>query len=293
VNIDQIYGRAGLKSKAVTMWLPDEELWFELYFQLSIAESRARGILLPKTLLILNSFNQTFVGHILQDSHGNSIDPRVERSSNAFASKLNRMCPQLRARLHQCVFGKSGDIFVPKITLDMLHAYKEMKTEMADKGIDNESEYSEDLDDWRHLFSHLPSIDDAPVSTVEDDAAAVLISMATQPVDVQLSQEFGGEGTSSSLSENFADNIDYEGQFEMSSQYITPPQENIYQETSATPELFRTSFASTQDSEGPLTPARTLSFSDNDKSVSVGFLAPCSVTPVCELDIASLIASPD
>jgi hypothetical protein len=275
------------------MWLPDEELWFELYFQLSIAESRARGILLPKTLLILNAFNQTFVGHILQDSHGNNIGPRVERNSNAFASKLNRMCPQLRTRLQQCVFGKSGDIFVPKITLDMLHAYKEMKTEMAVKGIEKESEYSDDLAEWCHLFFNLPSINHAPISTVEDDVAAVLISMATQPVNAQQCDSFGGEKHSSPISEGFTDSIHHEGLFEMSSQYTPPPQDKAYKESSNTPELFRTSFAYTQDSEGPLTPARTLSFSDNDKPVNVGFLAPRSVTPVRELEIASLIASPD
>lgn len=277
------------------MWLPDEELWFELYFQLSIAESRARGILLPKTLLILNAFNQTFAGHILQDSHGNKIGPRVERNSNAFASKLNRMWPQLRSRLHQCVFGKSGDIFVPEITLEMLHAYKEMKTKMADKGIEKESQYSDDLTEWRHLFSHLPSIEDVPVPTVEDDAAAVLISMATQPINAQQSQEIEGEQDSSPPSETPTDMIESEGPSKMPLQYSTPPQNKADKESSATPELFHTTFRSSCDPDGPLTPARTLSFSDNDNSepVSVGFLAPRSTTPVRDLDIASLIASPD
>lgn len=35
------------------MLLPDEELSFELYFNLSIAESRVRGMLVPKTLQVL------------------------------------------------------------------------------------------------------------------------------------------------------------------------------------------------------------------------------------------------
>jgi hypothetical protein len=188
--MSQIYGRAGLKSKAVTMWLPDEELWFELYFQMSIGEARVRGMLLPKTLLILDAFNETFVGRVLEDSHGNDVGPRIERKSNAFASKLNRMCPQLRARLHQSVFGKSGDIYVPKITFEMLQAYKDMKSDM---GIDEESDYSHDLEEWVHLFSHLPSIDDFPVTSVEDDVAAALISMAAQSVNTQQSQNSEGE----------------------------------------------------------------------------------------------------
>lgn len=196
------------------MWLPDEELWFELYFNLSIAESRIRGILVPKTLQVLAGFNKTFVGKSLQDSHGNHVGPRVARQSNAFASKFNRMCPHLRVRLHQCVFGKSGDTFVPEITLDMLLSYKDMKINMEYNGVTKESEYNKDLQEWLHLFSHLPTlhdfpdssveglpgsaIDDPPGSSAEDDAAAVLVSMATQSVNSQPSfdrqQSFNSEG---------------------------------------------------------------------------------------------------
>jgi hypothetical protein len=187
---NQIYGRAGMKCRTVTMWLPDEELWFELYYQLSIAESRARGILLPKMIDILASFNQTFAGRILQDHHGRDTDPRAERQCNAFMSKFNRMCPQLRARLQQCVFAMSGDAFVPSISLKMLEAYKRMKMEMEVKGVAKESGYSEDLEEWRYLFSHLPDeesvdIQDEPLATEEANAAAVLVSMALQPVRVQ------------------------------------------------------------------------------------------------------------
>ncbi|KAH8730735.1 hypothetical protein GQ44DRAFT_722985 [Phaeosphaeriaceae sp. PMI808] len=142
---NQIYGRAGIKSKAVSLWLPDEELWFELHFQLTIAESRVRGILLPKTSAVLQSFNETFVGRVIRDCHGFDTEPRVERNSNAFASKFNRMCPGLRARLNQSVFGRSGDSFVPGISVEMLEAYKRMKGDMERKGIENESAYSEHL----------------------------------------------------------------------------------------------------------------------------------------------------
>ncbi|KAH3942983.1 hypothetical protein HBI56_101210 [Parastagonospora nodorum] len=300
---NQIYGRAGLKSKAVSMWLPDEEVWFELYFNLSIAESRIRGILVPKTLQVLAAFNKTFVGKILQDSHGNDVGPRAARQSNAFASKFNRMCPHLRARLHQCVFGKSGDTFVPEITLDMVLSYKDMKINMEYKGITKESKYNEDLQEWLHLFSHLPTVNDFPESSVdnlpglyvenlpdssaEDDAAAVLISMATQSANIQPS--FNGQS-----SFNSQQSFNSGGFYGM--QYTTPPQVLYGTDSSPTPELFRTSFASSQRTDGPLTPARTLSFSDDDddsKVVSPGFCAPRSDTPVAELDIASLIASPD
>lgn len=78
-------------------------------------------------------------------------------------------------------------------------------------------------------------------------------------------------------------------------QYATPPQAMYAADSSATPELFSTSFVSSHQTDGPLTPARTLSFLDNDdsKAVNAGFFAPRSDTPVRELEIASLIASPD
>ena len=247
------------------MWLPDEELWFELYFHLSIAESRVRGILIPKTLQVLAGFNKTFVGMTLQDSHGNDVGPRVARQSNAFASKFNRMCPHLRARLQQCVFGKSGDVFVPEITLDMVLSFKDMKMNMKYSGITKESEYNKNLQEWLHLFSHLPTANDFPDSSInnlpgsfvdglpssspEDDAAAVLVSMANQSVNSQPS--FNGQ---SSFNSSYG------------MQYTTPPQVVYSGGSSATPELFRTSFASSQQTDGPQTPARALSFSDNDGS---------------------------
>ncbi|KAF2036511.1 hypothetical protein EK21DRAFT_51638 [Setomelanomma holmii] len=184
---NQIYGRAGMKSRAVSMWLPDEELWFELYYQLSIAESRARGILLPKTSNVLAAFNQTFASRILQDHQERDTEPRGERHLNAFTSKFNRMCPDLRVRLQQCVFGKFGDAFVPTITFEMMQVYKRMKEEMQLRGTVSESGYCEDLEEWRDLFSHLPDAKDVemrvePLPTEEDSAAAALLCMATHSV---------------------------------------------------------------------------------------------------------------
>jgi hypothetical protein len=195
---NQIYGRAGMKSKDVTVWLPIEELWFELYFHLSIAESRRRGFILPKTSRVLIAFNETFVGQVVKGLKGENTEPRVERKPNAFASKFNRMCPELRARLWQCTFGKSGDVYVPEITLEMVCEYEKMK---EDLGIERESVYAGQLEEWCRLFANLPSVgeggrkdefvpavedrvgDDGgtsrDVSLAEDEAAAVLVSMAT------------------------------------------------------------------------------------------------------------------
>ncbi|KAF1845218.1 uncharacterized protein K460DRAFT_252696, partial [Cucurbitaria berberidis CBS 394.84] len=190
---NQIYGRAGLKAKEVVMWHEEEELWFELYFHLSIAKSRTHGILLPKAKAVLDAFNETFVGSVLKDKNGNELEARGERQPNAFTSKFNRICPHLRSRLQQCVFGKSGDTFVPKVTQAMLEKYQQMKAEMFAKGITSESVYSDNLQEWQNFFSHLPNhnafeMPEVPkdsVNTKEDDAAATLISLAHQPVNIQ------------------------------------------------------------------------------------------------------------
>jgi hypothetical protein len=199
----QIYGRAGMKSKAVTVWLPIEELWFELYFHLSIAESRDRGFILPKTVNVLEAFNSTFVGRVVRDFKGEETLPRVERKPNAFASKFNRMCPELRARLGECTFRKSGDVCVPEITLEMVEKYEVMKREL---GIEKESVYAVQLEEWCRLFANLPGVGDDrgeteavvsvedrfgdgggktdEVSLAEDEAAAALVSMATSTYGV-------------------------------------------------------------------------------------------------------------
>lgn len=151
---NQIYGRAGMRAKDVTIWLPDEELWFELYYHLSIAMAQARGMLIPKSREVLNSFNATFAPLADGDFDGEKLPG--DRTPNAFASKLNRMCLNLRNRLCASVYSKPGDSFVPTITLDMLDEYKKMKLDLAMKGIYGESAYSDDLEEWKYFLSHLP-----------------------------------------------------------------------------------------------------------------------------------------
>jgi hypothetical protein len=151
---NQIYGRAGMRAKDVTIWLPDEEIWFELYYHLSIAMAQACGMLIPKSREVLKSFNSTFAP--LADGSSDGEQLPGDRSANAFASKLNRMCINLRNRLLASVYNKSGDCFVPTITLDMLQGYKNMKLDLAMKGIYGESAYSDGLEEWKHFLSHLP-----------------------------------------------------------------------------------------------------------------------------------------
>ncbi|KAH7083080.1 hypothetical protein BKA63DRAFT_561268 [Paraphoma chrysanthemicola] len=278
---NQIYGRAGMKSKAVTMWLPDEELWFELYHQLSIAQARARGMLLPKAVDVLAAFNRTFACKVVKDAKGADV-MREERKSNAFTSKFNRMCPLLRARLAQCVFGKSGDVYVPEISMEMLREYKMMKSDMENKGVVKESRYSDDLEEWRYLFSHLPQEEqeegvdglNCSFTSEEDDAAAALVSMASQP----------GRGCETIKVEASITAPTY------------APDLHSYNIPSETPDISpASSLASSQHPTGLATPSRSCSFSgvEDVKLVRTRVSLSRCITPIRDIDVASLIMSPD
>jgi hypothetical protein len=296
---NQIFGRAGMKSRSVTVWLPDEELWFELYFHLSIAESRARGMLLPRMQPILDAFNETFVDRIIQDHHGKDTAPRLERQANAFSSKFNRMCPELRARLQQSVFGKTGDVFVPSITLEMLHIYKQMKLEMEAKGISTESAYPDNLQEWCHLFSHLPGMGDVAMQTepqavsysdTELEVANVLVSMAQQPVSIE------HEVAAALISMALQPAAQTAAEFARSSfRLITPLQQTHDYPSSKTPAYLASTMISSLRSDGPMTPRRDSLFPGHDIAESgyAGSKVVRPTTPQQELDIASLIASPD
>ncbi|KAI4925522.1 hypothetical protein J4E85_007401 [Alternaria conjuncta] len=189
---NQIYGRAGLKARSVSLWYEAEELWFELYFQLSIVEARKRGIMLPGSRQVREAFNKTFVGSVIKGRNGEDLPPRVEREGNAFASKFNRMFPALRARLNGCVLGRSGDVFVPVITFGMVERYRVMKESLAKRGIEAESEYADGLEEWRWFLSHLPDVkmeadvkeeEVREMKAKELDAVVALISLANSSVD--------------------------------------------------------------------------------------------------------------
>jgi len=181
-----------VKARSVSLWYEAEELWFELYFQLSIVESRKRGIMLPGSRQVREAFNKTFVGRVIKGRNGENLLPRVEREGNAFASKLNRMFPALRARLNGCVVGRSGDVFVPVITFGMMERYRVMKGDLAERGIEAESEYADGLEEWRWFLSHLPDVEMEAIVKEEEvremeakelDAVAALVSLANSPVD--------------------------------------------------------------------------------------------------------------
>ncbi|KAF9700699.1 hypothetical protein EKO04_001452 [Ascochyta lentis] len=202
---NQIYTRAALYVKQVEPWLPDEEAWIELYFHLCIAETRKRGIRQPRIKETWQTFLRFFADRELIGKDGEVV-MREPRTNSAFSAKFRRF-EELAERLQQCMRGKSGDIFMPDITEAKLDRFKEMKAEMAAKGLQKESAYAgENLPDWLAFFSRLPTerdidddeqdgeeqqLEDSGVAfvTVEEDidAAATLISMASQPQSVRVS----------------------------------------------------------------------------------------------------------
>ena len=126
----------------------------ELYYQLSIVEARKRSIQLPTPKQLRNAFNDLFVGSLLKDRHGGDLAPRAERHATAFGSKFNRMFPELKARLNECV-GKRGEAFMPEITFEMMQLYKVKKGEMAEKGIKSDFEDAGHVEQWQRLFTWL------------------------------------------------------------------------------------------------------------------------------------------
>ncbi|KAI0625887.1 Herpes-BLLF1 multi-domain protein [Pyrenophora tritici-repentis] len=146
---NQIYQRAGIKTRLIVSWHELEELWMELYYQLSIVEARQRNgnIILPSPKQLRDSFNELFVGRVLKDRRGRSLAPRDERHATAFGSKFNRMFHTLKARLNACVRGK-GKEFMPEIRFAMLLAYKAKKVEMGVEADDANlmQEEEDDLD---------------------------------------------------------------------------------------------------------------------------------------------------
>ncbi|KAL6159279.1 hypothetical protein ACJBU6_03362 [Exserohilum turcicum] len=177
---NQIYGRAGIKARSVNQWHEYEELWLELYFQLSIAEALKRPTVVPNTALIRRAFNDMFVGRVLYAHDGVALAPREERRGNAFSSKFGRVCHRLRARLAACVLGKSGDVYMPRITMDMVHEYKGMKMLLEDMGIYAESEYAEGLEAWRGFLASLPVGDEEEEEEeVGDEEETVIDDEAT------------------------------------------------------------------------------------------------------------------
>lgn len=129
---NQLYGRAGLKTKNIVMWHTEEVAFLELFYLLLIAEGAENGLMVPRSRTILREFNDFFAGKILQDSDGDGMTPRGNREHNAFVSKLNRATGHLNKRLDQVLGGRFGKNFTPAITSDMIQKYLALKAVAPD-----------------------------------------------------------------------------------------------------------------------------------------------------------------
>ncbi|KAF2243853.1 hypothetical protein BU26DRAFT_569750 [Trematosphaeria pertusa] len=178
---NQLYGRAGLKAKTVTMWHEDEKAFLELYFHLLILEGMKHGLMVPKAKDVLDDFNGFFVGKVLTDRDGVEAEPRQPRKHNAFVSKMTRVIGLLKERAEDMLIGKTGDYFRPKITPKLLEEYKAMMEELAEQGVEedvlnpqedmaNDKRY---IGHWKKYFPDLVSKDDAQMPDASDEATLV------------------------------------------------------------------------------------------------------------------------
>lgn len=198
---NQLYGRAGMKAKSVTMWHKDEECWLELYYHLLIVEAYQHGLMVPRARDVLDDFNMFFEGAILVDDDGEEIEPRVARKHNAFVSKLNRVVTHLKERLEMVLLGKTGDYFRPGITSNMLAKYKGLKHELEGHGIYEEifgwGDALGGTTDWKNLefwVKFISNLPDAPASTdsinddTQEDAKVDDVDMENGNANAEVSQ---------------------------------------------------------------------------------------------------------
>ncbi|KAF2791945.1 hypothetical protein K505DRAFT_201805, partial [Melanomma pulvis-pyrius CBS 109.77] len=167
----QIYKRSKLpKAKEVTLWHQDEELWIELFFNLFVIAAMSRHIAKPAYLKMCANFNDFFEGKVVQDRHGNDLAPRPNRNLSSFKAKLTRSCVLIKKRLNVVLQDKKGDVEVyrPRINETMLAEYKRLKQEMQDKGLEIESEYSDNLAEWLEFISNIPSEEDSEWTEIDD-----------------------------------------------------------------------------------------------------------------------------
>lgn len=205
---NQLYGRAGLRAKDVTMWTRPEEEWIELYFHLIGVQGTKEGLMLPVSKVVLEDFNAFFVGRVFNNSHGEPQPPRKERILNAFVSKLNRVVLNIRPRIEHMMIGKSGDYYQPVITEPMLEKYSELRRELVNSGVmghpftwavDYEAgDAWADNDAWRTFWNgvcRLPEMIDQEAAQLDvalDEALEILeVDMTEDSVRVEDVSEHG------------------------------------------------------------------------------------------------------
>ncbi|KAF2449681.1 hypothetical protein P171DRAFT_517351 [Karstenula rhodostoma CBS 690.94] len=182
---NQIYGRAGIKNKTVLMWHKDEEAWLELFWQLLIVEAGKHGIESPLPKIIRAEFNEFFNGKVLHSASGEELEPRGDRGSGPFSSKLGRLVKALKPYLDEKLRGMNGNTFVPKINREMLEEYQKLKSDLAELGCNDQKiipweEVEDEANDkdyvvrCRKYIASLPDQDDAEMED-EDEEDTTLV----------------------------------------------------------------------------------------------------------------------
>ncbi|KAF1923165.1 uncharacterized protein M421DRAFT_332058 [Didymella exigua CBS 183.55] len=164
----QLYGRgASKKLRETQWWLPDEELWLEMYCHLSIAETNRRAIDLPAKNDVGEEFLRFFEGRKLEDQHGGAVK-RERRTLSSVTGKFGRSFPYLRECLAQAVVGMSGHVFTPSITGEEIDRFKTFKAEILEKGIRTEMVGFVNSPEWRAFFLSQSSGNDDVASRSKD-----------------------------------------------------------------------------------------------------------------------------
>ncbi|KAF2635439.1 hypothetical protein P280DRAFT_523159 [Massarina eburnea CBS 473.64] len=189
---NQLYGRAGLKAKTVTLWHDKEEAYIELTYHLLVMEAAHNGLMIPKSRGILENFNNFFRGKVFQDADGVDHEPRTERKHNAFVSKVNRAVEKIKPRLESMLLGKSGDYFTPKIDEDNLDAYMKL---LEGAPIYCNKKNMDEVFTWkvgREIASTTPYIDEWQTVLMEmlrKDPNSLLYDSANDPPQVDVEDE--------------------------------------------------------------------------------------------------------
>jgi hypothetical protein len=122
-----------LKPKAVIIWLPDDEPWFELYCNLFVAELRVRSIFIPQTLQVLVDFNlpterdaiKTIQVSTTDADEGGSLFHRVQRrTGNDFGASI-------ALKFDQVNLETAIDPKLPKLLEGLAHEEKKISGGMS------------------------------------------------------------------------------------------------------------------------------------------------------------------
>ena len=195
---NQIYGRAGIKNKTVTMWAKDEEAYLELYWQLLAVEANKREILMPKARIMREDFNEFFKGKVFRRTPGGEeYAPREERGSGPFTSKMTRLVKSLRPYVEEKTQGKRGSSFYPKINQEMLSEYRKLKDNLVASGCNDpkvipweEVEDAQNTKEYvlrcREYIANLPDQEDVEMGELEDEDTTLVVSEEQEAIDKEL-----------------------------------------------------------------------------------------------------------